>query len=315
MATVDHAEPPVRVPKRSPWRTQETRWAYIFLSPWIFGFLVFTAGPMIASLVLSFTEYDIINPAEFVGADNYEELVSDPKIRDALVNTGFYTLLHVPLAMAVALGLAMLLTRLAQGKGFFRTIFYLPSMTPAVAVGVLFLLLLNGQNGLVNAGLGLIGIDGPAWTTDPGWVKPGIVLMSLWSVGGTMVIFLAALQQVPKDLYEAARIDGANAWRQFRAVTLPMISGAIFFTTIVNTIASMNMFTEVYTMFYGNAQSQLAASDAALFYVIYLFQQAFQFLSMGYASAMAWILFLVILVITVIQMALGNRFVYYEGGD
>jgi multiple sugar transport system permease protein len=292
---------------------QETRWAWLFLAPWVIGFLVFTGGPMVASLVLSFTEYDVISAPRFTGLDNYRQLVSDPAVAKSLGNTVFYTALHVPLAMAVSLGLALLLQRVGRASGLFRTIFYLPVMTPAVAVGILFLFLLNGQNGLVNGVLGLVGIQGPNWTTDPAWVKPGIVLMSLWTLGSTTIIYLAALNNVPRELYEAARIDGASPWRQFRHITMPMISGALFFTLIVNTIYSLQLFAEVYTMFFGNRATQGSSTDAALFYVVYLFQQAFQFLHMGFASAMAWLLFLIILAITILQVRVGNRFVYYEG--
>jgi multiple sugar transport system permease protein len=215
--------------------------------------------------------------------------------------------------MAISLGLAVLLRRVGRWQGFFRTVFYLPVMTPAVAVGVLFLLL-NTQNGLVNRALGLIGVDGPSWATDPDWVLPGIVLMSLWSLGSSVIIYLAALQNVPRDLYEAAELDGAGGWARFRHVTLPMISGALFFTLIVNTIAGLQMFTEVYTMYFGNRQNAGSFnSDAASFYVIRLFQEAFQFLHMGFASAMAWALFLVIALITLVQVRLSRRFVYYEG--
>jgi multiple sugar transport system permease protein len=294
-------------------RRQETRWAWVFLAPWVIGFVVFTGGPMVASLALSLTEYDVINPPRFVGLDNYRQLMADPDIARSLGNTVFYTVLHVPLAMAVSLGLALLLQRVGRAAGFFRTVFYLPVMTPAVAVGILFLFLLNGQKGIVNGLLGLVGIEGPNWTTDAAWVKPGIVLMSLWTLGSTTIIYLAALNNVPRELYEAARLDGASPWRQFRHVTVPMISGALFFTLIVNTIASLQLFTEVYTMFFGNRATQTASTDAALFYVVYLFQQAFQFLHMGYASAMAWLLFVLIVAITALQVRFGNRFVYYEG--
>jgi multiple sugar transport system permease protein len=227
-------------------------------------------------------------------------------------NTLFYTALHVPLVIVCALGLALLLQRLGRASGAFRTLFYLPSMTPPVAIGVLFLLLLNGQTGLVNAALSLVGIDGPNWTTDPAWVKPGIVLMSLWSIGTTMVIFFAALQEVPVELQEAAELDGASGVQRFRHVTLPMISGALLFATVINTIASLQLFAEVYTMFFGQ-QDASVAGDAAQFYVVYLFEQAFKFLHMGYASALAWLLFLVILIITLAQLKLSKRFVYYEG--
>ncbi|MFG1779420.1 carbohydrate ABC transporter permease [Micromonospora sp. NPDC049048] len=300
--------------RRTPLARREARWAYLFLAPWIVGFLVFNAGPMIASAWLSLTEYDAINEPRYIGLDNYRELMADPTVARSLGNTVYYTLLHVPLVMAISLGLALLLKRVGRLQGFFRTVFYLPVMTPAVAVGILFLLLLNTQDGLINRGLALVGVEGPSWTTDPDWVLPGIVLMSLWSLGSTVIIYLAALQNVPRDLYEAASIDGAGGWARFRHVTLPMISGALFFTLIVNTISSLQMFTEVYTMYFGNRQTQGSFnSDAASFYVIHLFQEAFQFLHMGFASAMAWLLFVIILIVTLVQVKLGNRFVYYEG--
>jgi multiple sugar transport system permease protein len=295
---------------------REARWALLFLVPWIIGFLVFYAGPMIASLWLSFTDYDIVNPPQFVGLDNFRQLLADPMVARSLRNTVYYTVLHVPLTMAISLGLALLLNRVGRLSGFFRTVFYLPVMTPAVAVGILFLLLLNTQDGLVNGFLGWFGIDGPSWTTDPDWVMPGIVLMSLWSLGSTVIIYLAALQNVPRELHEAATVDGAGPWQRFRSVTLPMISGALFFTLVVNTIAALQMFTEVYTMYFGNQSTQQRFdADASTFYVIYLFQQAFQFLHMGYASALAWLLFVVILVITVVQVRLSKRWVYYESEE
>jgi multiple sugar transport system permease protein len=294
-------------------RRRETLAAFGFLSPWIVGFLIFMAGPMVASLVLSFTDYDVLTSTSFVGGENYRQLFADPKVRTSLTNTLFYTVLHVPLSMVVSLALAMLLVRVGRrSAGIFRTLFYLPTVTPKVAVGVLFLLLFNGQVGLVNKVLGIAGIDGPDWTADGTWIKPGLVLMSLWSLGSTVIIYLAALQQVPRDLYEAAEMDGASPWARFRAVTVPMISGALFFTLIINTIAGLQTFDEVWTAFYGSANQQTYGNDAALFYVVYLFQQAFQFLHMGYASALAWLLFLIIVLITLVQVRLSRRFVYYE---
>ncbi|MER7892256.1 sugar ABC transporter permease [Micromonospora sp. NPDC094482] len=293
------------------WR--EIRAAYGFISLWIIGFLVFTLGPMIASLVLSFTDYNAIDAPEGVGLANYRELVTDPKVAKSLGNTLIYAVLYVPSSMVVALLLAMVLNRVGRASGFFRTVFYLPVMTPTVAVGALFLLLLNGQEGLLNRTLRLIGITGPNWTTDTNWVKPGLVITMLWSLGGTVVIYLAALRQVPKDLYEAAEMDGANAWTKFRKVTVPMISGALFFTLIVQTISALQMFDQAYTMFFGAQQNSTYSNEAALFYVIYLFQQAFRFLHMGYASALAWLLFLIILIITAVQVRVSRRFVYYEG--
>ncbi|HEY7594117.1 MAG TPA: sugar ABC transporter permease [Actinophytocola sp.] len=294
----------------------ETRAAFAFLSPWIFGFLVLTAGPMVVSLFLSFTDYDGLRETSNVGWRNYEQVLTDPKLRTALTNTLIFSVLAVPATMIVSLWLATMLSKVGRrSTGVFRTLYYLPEVTPKVAIGVLFLMLFNGQVGLVNAALGLIGIDGPDWSTDGPWVKPGLVLMHLWSIGGTVIIYLAALHNVPRDLYEAADLDGASAWQRFRHVTLPMISGALFFTLIVQTINALQTFDEAYTAFYGSAASASYSSDAALFYVVYLFQQAFQFLHMGYASAMAWLLFLVIMLITFFQVRLSRRFVYYEGGD
>ena len=267
---------------------------------------------MIASLVLSFTDYDVLQPPRFTGLENYRELVADPRLRLSLFNTFYYAALHVPLVTIVALALALLLNRVARAAGFFRTVFYLPSVTPAVAVGALWLWLLNPRVGLINRGLEAVGIPGPGWTTDPVWIKPGIVLMSLWAVGGTVIIYYAALRNVPEDLYEAARLEGARAWHEFRFVTLPLISGAVFFTLIVNTISSLQIFAEVYTMFFGQMKSG-AGDSAALFYVIYLFRQAFEFLDFGYASAMAWLLFVITLILTVIQLRVSRRWVYYEG--
>jgi len=286
--------------------------ALLFLSPWILGFLIFTFWPIVYSAYLSLTDYDVINDPNFVGLDNYATMMDDPKIALALSNTFIYTLLKVPAYMVLSLGLALLLDHAGRASGFFRTVFFLPKMTPPVAVGVMFLLLFNGQSGLVNAGLETIGINGPSWTTDPNWVKPGLVLMSLWTVGASVIILLAALRNVPQDLYESARIDGANFWQQTRHVTIPLISPTIFFLVIVNTIGALQSFDEAYTAFFGSGNTTYS-NDAALFYVIYLFQQAFQFLHMGYASALAWLLFLVIMVITGIQFVVSRRLVHYEG--
>jgi multiple sugar transport system permease protein len=268
---------------------------------------------MLASLWLSFTDYDLISSPSYVGTENYRRLAEDPKVATSLANTLFYTALHVPLQIVLALALAMLLHRVGRAAGFFRTILYLPVMTPPVALAALFLLLLNGSTGAVNDLLGVFGIDGPNWTTDPTWIKPGIVVMQLWTVGSTVVIYLAALSSVPEDLYEAARLDGAGAWRQFRNVTLPMISGTVYFTVLVNTIGSLQIFTEAYAMYFGAGAQRSSEGDAALFYVIYLFQKAFETQEMGYASALAWLLFLVILVITALQVRASRRLVHYEG--
>ncbi len=223
---------------------RETRSALWFISPWIIGFLVFTAYPLVYTGYLSLTDYDVINDPNFVGLENFKELLEDPKIALALKNTFIFAVLSVPAQLLVSLFLALLLNWAGRATGFFRTAFFLPKMTPPVAVGILLLLLFNGQSGLINGALGVFGIDGPAWTTDPDWVKPGLVLMSLWTVGGSVIILLAALRNVPQELYDAARVDGAGWWRQTWSVTVPMISGAILFIVIVDTIAAMQSFTE-----------------------------------------------------------------------
>jgi len=295
-------------------KQRELLWALIFMSPWLIGFFIFTAGPMLWSLYLSFTDYDpLVEATNWIGIENYQEMAADPLVRTSLWNTFFFTVFNVPGTIISGLVLALMLNHIGRTAGFFRTAFYLPNITPAVAVGALFLLLLNGRDGLVNVTLGAVGVPTPSWLNDPTWIKPGIIMMMLWSVGSTVIIFLAALQGLPHQLFEAARLDGANSWQQFRFITVPMISGAIFFTLIINTIASLQLFTEVYSMFYGQQESG-AATEAALFYVIYLFQNAFEFFNMGYASALAWLLFAVIGVITFIQVKTSKRWVYYEGG-
>lgn len=291
---------------------RESRAAWFFLSPWLIGFAVFTAWPLGYSAYLSLTDYDVINDPDFVGWQNYAELMSDPKIATAIGNTLLFAVVQVPLYVVVALALALLLNRAGRAAGTYRTLFFLPKMTPPVAVGVLFLLLFNGQSGAINTGLSWFGIDGPAWTTDPAWVKPGLILMSLWAVGSSVIILLAALQSVPEELYESARLDGAGFLRRTTSVTLPMISPALFFIVVVNTIAALQTFDEAYTAFFG-AGNTTYSNDAALFYVIYLFQQAFQFLHMGYASAMAWLLFVIIMLVTAIQLIVSRRLVHYEG--
>ncbi len=266
---------------------------------------------MIYSLVISFSYYQLAtNTARPAGFANYEALISDPKVALSLGNTLFYAVLAVPCEIIFALSLALLLNRLSRSAGIFRTLYYLPKMTPVVATAAIFLLLLNGNQGAINKGLAAIGIQGPQWLLDPTWIKPSIVMMTLWGVSGTMIIFLAALKNVPRDLYEVAELDGAGAIRRFFYITLPMISGALFFNIIVLTIAAIQVFDQAYLLFYRD-QVQ-GASEASLFYGIYLFQQAFRQFNFGFASAMAWLLFVIIITISLIQVKLSNRFVYYE---
>jgi multiple sugar transport system permease protein len=292
-------------------RASDTRAAWLFISPWVIGFLLFTLYPLIYSGYLSLTDYDVINDPHFVGMENYTALVSDDKVLLALRNTLLFTVMSVPVKIVLSFLLAVLLNKAGRATGFFRTAFFLPKMTPPVAIGILLLLLFNGQSGLVNEVLGWFGIAGPAWTTDPTWVKPGLVMMSLWTIGASVIIMLAALRNVPQELYDAARVDGAGWWRQTRHITVPMTSGALFFLLIVDTIAALQSFTEAYTAYFGAGNSTYS-NDAALFYTIYLFQQAFEFLHMGYASAMAMLLFVIIMAVTAVQVRFSKRFVYYE---
>jgi multiple sugar transport system permease protein len=298
--------------RRSSQRRREALAGFLFISPWIIGFLVFTAGSMIYSLVISFTNYNLATGSTTpAGFSNYAELFQDPKIAQSLGNTLYYAVLAVPLEVIVALGLAMVLNRAGRGSAFFRTVFYLPKMTPVVATASVFLLLLNGNTGAINEFLGFFGIHGPQWLVDPHWVIPSIVLMTLWGVSGTMVIFLAALNNVPRDLYEVASLDGAGPMRKFFTITVPMISGAIFFNVIVLTIAAFQVFDQAYLLFWRDQTN--ASPSSSLFYAVYLFQQAFRQFDFGFASAMAWLLFLIVMAITLIQVKLSNRFVYYEG--
>jgi multiple sugar transport system permease protein len=302
-------------------REKETWIAYLFLLPWLLGFLIFTLGPMLFSLYYSFTNYGVeqiagIEPTKTVGLDNYRRLLDDPKVAASLKNTFTYTVMMVPGKIIVALLLAMLLMRVGRRlAGTFRTIFYLPHMMPPVAVGVMLLFLFNGTQGVVNRGLSYVGIQGPYWMTDPHWIKPSLVLMDIWACGGTMVILLAALYGVPQHLYEAAAMDGASALRRFWNITLPMISPALFFCFIILTIAGLNEFSRAYTAFFGLVPSGGATPEAALFYSIYLFQNAFRYFNMGFASAMAWLLFVICMVVTLINIGVSRRFVYYQGSQ
>jgi multiple sugar transport system permease protein len=299
-------------PLRRKYNRREAIAGYLFITPWLIGFLVFTLGAMAYSLYISFSYYNLAkNTTRPAGLANYQALIDDPKVALALKNTLFYAVMAVPLEICFALLLAGLLNKVGRGAGVFRTLYYLPKMTPSVATAAVFFLLLNGNTGAINKGLGLLGIDGPQWLIDPNWVKPSIVLMTLWGVSGTMVIFLAALKNVPRELYEVASLDGAGPVQQFFTVTVPMISSAIFFNVIVLTIAALQVFDQAFLLFWRDQNN--ASPESSLFYGVYLFQQAFRQFDFGFAAAMAWLLFVLIMIITAVQVRFGNRFVYYEG--
>lgn len=287
---------------------REAIWGYVFVAPWVIGFLIFTLGPIIASVGLSFSEYGLFEPPKWIGLKNYIGLVTrDRLFLLSLYNTVYYTFFSVPLGIIAAFLLAMLLNVKLPGMNVYRTVFYLPAVTSGVAVSLLWIWLFNPQFGLINYILRLIGLPGPGWLVDPAWSKPAFILMSLWGVGGTAVIFLAGLQGVPVSLYEAALIDGANPWQKFRYVTVPMMTPVIFFNLVMGLIGSFQVFTSAYVMTGG------APQNSTLFYVLYLFRQGFRLLRMGYAAAMAWVLFLIVIVLTLIQFRLSDRWVYYEG--
>lgn len=292
-------------------KREESIAGLLALTPWFIGFLIFTLTPFAASLYFSFTDYDVLNPPEWVGMENYERLFTRDRLFPlALRNTLFFALLYVPLHVITALAVALLLDKARHAQGIFRTAFYLPSVTPAVATAYLWIWLLNPNDGVVNTVLRWMHLPAPAWTADPMWTKPTIVISSIWTMGAAMIMFLAALQGVPRDLYEASMLDGSSAWRRFRDITLPLISGVTFFVVTVSVIASLNVFTEGYVMFDADGGPE----NSALFVVMYLFKRAFGsgYFQMGYASAIAWILFLIILVITLTQFKLAKRWVYYE---
>jgi multiple sugar transport system permease protein len=287
---------------------------YSFISPWLIGFIIFSLTPMIASLFISFTRWTMLSPPQWVGLENYENIfLEDPLFFKGLYNTFYFVLISVPLNISFALFLALLLNRKIKGISFFRTVFFLPSITNIVAVSVLWIWIFNPEFGLINTFLKNLGIIGPYWFQDENWSKPALILMSLWNVGGGMIIFLAALQGVPDQLYEAADIEGAGFWVKLKKITIPMISPAIFFNLIISVIGSLQVFTQAFVMT-GKPQpgAEGGPNYSTLFYVLYLYKKAFQEYKMGYASALAWILFVIILILTIVQFKISKNRIYYE---
>lgn len=285
----------------------ETRDAYLFILPWILGFLLFLAGPMLASLAISFTRWEIVTPSQFVGLDQYARLARDDRLFLSLWNTAYYVFLGVPLHLFLALLAALAVNINLRGIRLYRTLFYVPSLTPAVANAILWLWIFHPQWGLANAALELLGLPPLFWLQDPRLAKPAFIIMSWWTIGGQMVILLAGLKGIPVTFYEAAEIDGASAWGRFWRITLPLLTPALFFNLIIAIIGAFQVFTAAYIMTEGGP------NYATLFYLLYLYRMAFENFRMGYASAMAWVLFLIILAFTALQFRLSNRWVFYEG--
>ncbi len=289
---------------------QEAGAFYLFISPWVIGFLVFTLYPMLASVYYSLTVYNVVD-INFVGLQNYQELFADEKFYWSLWVTAKFTLVSVPLNIAAALMVAVLLNQKVPGLTFWRTVYYLPSIITGVAVALLWQWILNPEFGIFKyIFFEPLGIEGPRWFWSETWVIPAYWIMGLWGIGGTMVIYLAALQGVPTALYEAAEIDGANSFQRFIRVTIPMISPVILFTFITNLIYTIQTFTQVYVISNGLG----GPNNASLLYVLYLFLNGFRWFRLGYASALAWVLFVIIVILTILMIRAGERRVHYEGG-
>ena len=300
------------VMKTRRWRArEETVAAWIAISPWVIGFLIFTLWPLASSIYFSFTKYDVVSSPQWVGLDNYRRLFTDDRrFIVSIKNSLIYTALYVPLHVITALAISLLLNQARRMSGIYRTLYYLPSITPTVATAYLWIWILNPNDGIVNRTLRAMNLPAPAWTVDPFWTKPTIVVSQLWLMGGAMIIFLAGLKGVPQELYEAARLDGAGVWHRLRDVTIPMLSGVIFFVTTISIINAIQVFTQGYVMF----DKDGGPRNSALFIVMYLFKRAFEFFQMGYASAIAWVLFLIIVAVTLVQFRLSKRWLYYESG-
>lgn len=279
-----------------------------FVSPWIIGFLAFTLYPIAASIYYSFCDYDVLTKPIWVGTLNYRDMFTDSVFWKSLYNTFYFAAIALPAGLIVSLLVAVLLNQSVRGRSAFRAIYFLPSLIPAVASSMVWLWILNGNFSLLNHALAWFGIKGPQWLADPAWTKPSIILMSLWGCGNTVVIYLAALQDVPRSLYESAEIDGANAWVKFRHVTVPMISPVIYFNLIMGIIGSLQVFAQAYIMLGGGGPNR-----SALFYAVYLYQNAFEYRQMGYACAMAWVLFLIILALTWIATRSTRKLIFYAG--
>jgi multiple sugar transport system permease protein len=296
------------------------RTGLLFISPWLVGFLGFTLYPALASLYYSFTNFKILQEPKWIGLGNYSALINDPLFWKSLTNTLYLTVIGVPLAVIVALGIALLLNRKGvRGIGIFRTIFYLPVVIPGVAAALLFLFLLNPTFGLVNDFIGIFGIKGPGWFYDPEWAKNGIILLTIWAAGDVVIIYLGALQGVSRALYEAAEVDGAGAWVKLRHVTIPMISPAILFNLITGAIAAFQSFVQAFVVSAGvgrgNDGSIGGVQNSLLFYGLNLYNNGFRYFQMGYASALAWILLIIILIATLLLLRASRNRVYYESGQ
>ena len=288
---------------------REALWAYAFITPWVIGFVVFTVGPMLASLYFSLTDYDIVSAPRWVGLRNYVNMFHDNLFWHSLSVTFRYAVIALPLGLITSYLMAVLLNQKVRGINIWRTVYFLPSVVAGVAVALLWGRIFDPKFGILNPFLEKFGINGPGWLSDPQWAVPALVIMGLWSVGGNIIIYLAGLQGVPTDLYDAAKVDGATAWQRFRYVTLPMTTPVIFYNLILGLIGTFQYFTEVYVLTNGSGEP----ARSTLFYNLYLYQNAFRYFHMGYASTMAWVLFVIVLGFTLLIFRSSDAWVYYEG--
>jgi multiple sugar transport system permease protein len=287
-------------------RTREAFECYIFMLPVILGLLLFYLGPMIASLYFSFTDYDMLSSPEWLGVQNYQDLANDDIFWKSLRVTVMYSVVSVPVVLMLALLLALLLNQRFRGVTFFRTIYYLPTVMSGVAVATLWKWIFNTDYGILNLLLDKAGIRGPSWLTDEQWAIWALIMTSLWTVGGSMLIFLAGLQSIPEELYEAASIDGAGTWSKFRNITIPLLSHVTFFNLVLGIIGALQVFTEGFVLTRGGP------NNSTMLLSIYLYRNAFEYLKMGYASALAWVMFVIVLVLTLLVFKSAPMWVHYQ---
>jgi multiple sugar transport system permease protein len=302
---------PPKFPKWGPRKRTNFRIGMLFLLPWTIGFLAFTLYPMLASFIYSFSIYHPRAPLEWIWFQNYTDLFKDKLFWQSLYNTLYMVIIGVPLTLLASFFCAVLLNLKVRGQSIYRVIYFLPSIVPTVASTILWLWILNPQVGIMNNLLGIVGIKGPNWMTNPAWSKPGLILLGMWGMGATIVIYLSGLQDVPASLLEAAELDGANWWQRLWHVTVPMVSPITLFNLITGVIAQFQYFAQAYV--FRGFQPLGYPLKSTLFYSVYLYQNAFLYLKMGYASAMAWVLFIIILVCTLLLLKISNRFTYYAG--
>jgi multiple sugar transport system permease protein len=287
---------------------RDNKAAYIFLLPWLVGLVAITIGPMLMSLYLSFTDYNLLQPPEWTGLENFTRMLTDARLHNSLRVTFTYVFIGVPLQLAVALLIALVLDKGLRGLPFYRSVFYLPSLLGgSVAVAILWKQIF-GTTGLVNQVLAMFGIQGPGWISDPSTALGSIILLHVWTFGAPMIIFLAGLRQIPNMYYEAAKVDGATTLQQFRKITMPMLSPIIFFNLVLQIIGSFQSFTQAFIVSGGNG----GPSDSTMFFTLYLYQKGFGQFDMGYASAMAWVLLLIIGIFTAINFIASKYWVFYD---